>query len=238
MVRKGRSRRLKLEAFWRAHLKTWRDSNLNQREYCALHGLPLKRLDNWRAGFRSEETIAPKRLLYRRGGGDQPRLSSRAFRMQTRRASSKKRRTRASHWPVVAVGAARVTTIPRPSDSWSLHATVVCDDRGSIRRDGSHRLRFVRHAQRHRRPGDPVHENLLHNSFKDHLFHFLGGKANLIKIIYWNGTRPCLFTKRLEHRIFEWPTFGGTDETVSLTSAQLAMLIQRINWRSLDRSWR
>ncbi|MEQ1718205.1 MAG: transposase [Hyphomicrobium sp.] len=77
MVRKGRSRRLKLEAFWRAHLKAWRDSNLNQREYCELHGLPLKRFGNWRAEFKNEQTIVPERLLYRRGGGDQPRLSSR-----------------------------------------------------------------------------------------------------------------------------------------------------------------
>ena len=65
-----------------------------------------------------------------------------------------------------------------------------------------------------------------------------GGKANLIKILYWDGTGLCLFTKRLEHRIFEWPTVGGTGETVSLTSAQLAMLIEGIDWRSPDRSWR
>lgn len=77
MVRKGRARRLKLEAFWRAHLKGWRDSNLNQREYCELHGLPLKRFGNWRAEFKSEVTIVPEGLLYRRGGGDQPRLNPR-----------------------------------------------------------------------------------------------------------------------------------------------------------------
>jgi len=77
MVRKGRARRLKLEAFWRAHLKGWRDSNLNQREYCELHGLPLKRFGNWRADLKSEETIVPEGLLYRRGGGDQPRLNPR-----------------------------------------------------------------------------------------------------------------------------------------------------------------
>lgn len=77
MVRKGRARRLKLEAFWRAHLKGWRDSNLNQREYCELHGLPLKRFGNWRAEFKSEETIVPEGLLWRRGGGDQPRLNPR-----------------------------------------------------------------------------------------------------------------------------------------------------------------
>ncbi len=77
MVRQRRSRRLKLEAFWRAHLKAWRDSNLNQREYCELHGLPLKRFGNWRADLKSEETIVPEGLLYRRGGGDQPRLNPR-----------------------------------------------------------------------------------------------------------------------------------------------------------------
>lgn len=77
MVRQGRRRRLKLEAFWRAHLKGWRDSNLNQREYCELHGLPLKRFGNWRADLKSEETIVPEGLLYRRGGGDQPRLNPR-----------------------------------------------------------------------------------------------------------------------------------------------------------------
>ena len=77
MVRKGRARRLKLEAFWRGHLKAWRDSTLNQREYCELHGLPLKRFGNWRAEFKNEQTIVPEGLLYRRGGGDQPRLNPR-----------------------------------------------------------------------------------------------------------------------------------------------------------------
>ena len=70
MVRKGRARRLKLEAFGRAHLKGWGYSNLNQREYCERHGLPLKRFGNWRAEFKNEQTIVPEGLLWRRGGGD------------------------------------------------------------------------------------------------------------------------------------------------------------------------
>ncbi len=36
-------KRSELESFWRAHLVGWRRSELNQREYCELHGLPLKR---------------------------------------------------------------------------------------------------------------------------------------------------------------------------------------------------
>src|SRR5512134_703053 len=63
-----------------------------------------------------------------------------------------------------------------------------------------------------------VQEVLLHDPFSGHLFAFRGGTANLIKILYWDGTGLCLFTKRLEHRIFEWPTVGGTGNTVSLTS--------------------
>jgi hypothetical protein len=38
-----------LESFWRSHLEGWRRSDLNQREYCELHGLPLKCFGNWRA---------------------------------------------------------------------------------------------------------------------------------------------------------------------------------------------
>jgi Transposase, Mutator family len=59
--------RVELEAFWRSHHEAWRRSDLNQREYCEAHGLPLKRFGNWRAKFK-QEPDAPQKLLYRRGG--------------------------------------------------------------------------------------------------------------------------------------------------------------------------
>ena len=55
MPRMTTAKRLELESFWRAHLDGWRRSELNQREYCELHGLPLKRFGNWRAKLRGEE---------------------------------------------------------------------------------------------------------------------------------------------------------------------------------------
>ena len=58
-----------LASFWRAHLDGWRRSDLNQREYCELHGLPLKRFGNWRATLKHEEPAGAGKLLYRRGGG-------------------------------------------------------------------------------------------------------------------------------------------------------------------------
>ena len=60
--------RVELEAFWRSHHEAWRRSDLNQREYCEAHGLPLKRFGNWRAKFKQEPEVAGK-LLYRRSGG-------------------------------------------------------------------------------------------------------------------------------------------------------------------------
>jgi hypothetical protein len=60
--------RVELKAFWRSHHQAWRRSNLNQREYCESHGLPLKRFGNWRAKFKQEPAV-PEKLLYRCSGG-------------------------------------------------------------------------------------------------------------------------------------------------------------------------
>ena len=54
------------EAFWRVHHEAWKRSDLNQREYCAAHGLPLKAFGNWRARFMAEPEPAARKLLYRR----------------------------------------------------------------------------------------------------------------------------------------------------------------------------
>src|SRR5205085_3328489 len=56
------------EAFWRAHHEAWKRSDLNQRQYCEVHGLPRKGFENWRAKFNAEPQVPERKLLYRRGG--------------------------------------------------------------------------------------------------------------------------------------------------------------------------
>ncbi len=56
------------EAFWRAHHEAWKRSDLNQREYCEVHGLTRKGFENWRAIFKAEPQPPERKLLYRRGG--------------------------------------------------------------------------------------------------------------------------------------------------------------------------
>ena len=51
------------EAFWRAHHEGWRQSVLNQREYCEVHGLPRKAFENWRAKFKVEPQAPERKLL-------------------------------------------------------------------------------------------------------------------------------------------------------------------------------
>ena len=47
---------------------------------------------------------------------------------------------------------------------------------------------------------------LRQDPFSGHRFVFRGRtRANFIKIVFRDGTRLCLFTKRLEHGVFLWP---------------------------------
>jgi transposase len=52
----------------------------------------------------------------------------------------------------------------------------------------------------------------------------------------WDGQGLCLFAKRLEKGRFVWPQ--AKEGAVSLTPAQLSMLLEGIDWRMPARTWR
>ncbi len=56
--------------------------------------------------------------------------------------------------------------------------------------------------------------------------------------MFWDGTGLCLFTKRLEEGRFPWPGADVAGDTVALSSAQLSMVIEGIDWRAPERIWR
>ena len=68
-----------------------------------------------------------------------------------------------------------------------------------------------------------VQEVLAQDPFSGHLFAFRGRKANLIKIVFWDGNGLCLFTKRLDQGGFVWPQADDPGGRVVLSSAQLSM---------------
>jgi transposase len=67
------------------------------------------------------------------------------------------------------------------------------------------------------------------NPHSGHVFVFRGRRGDLIKLLCWDGDGRCLFAKRLERGRFIWPkTETGS---VSLSRAQLSMLLEGIDWR-------
>jgi transposase len=71
--------------------------------------------------------------------------------------------------------------------------------------------------------------------FSGHVFVFRGKRGDLIKLLWFDGDGLCLFQKRLERGRFVWPQ--STTGTVSLTRAQLSMLLEGIDWRQPQRTW-
>jgi len=80
-----------------------------------------------------------------------------------------------------------------------------------------------------------VQTALAENPFSGQVFVFRGRRGDLVKLLWWDGDGLCLFAKRLERGRFLWPR--ATSGTVSLTPAQLAMLLEGIDWRRPARSY-
>lgn len=74
------------------------------------------------------------------------------------------------------------------------------------------------------------------NPFSGHVFVFRGRRGDLLKLVWFDGDGLCLFAKRLERGRFIWPQ--ANSGTVSLTAAQLSMLLEGIDWRRPQRTWR
>ena len=56
MADEHRPRRRYGEEFWRIYHEAWKRSDLNQRRYCEVQGLPQKAFENWRQKFRAERS--------------------------------------------------------------------------------------------------------------------------------------------------------------------------------------
>ena len=65
--------------------------------------------------------------------------------------------------------------------------------------------------------------------YSGHVFVFRGRRGDIIKCLWFDGDGLCLFAKRLERGRFVWPK--ADSGTVSLSRAQLSMLLEGIDWR-------
>jgi transposase len=76
---------------------------------------------------------------------------------------------------------------------------------------------------------------LKQDPFSGAVFCFRGRRGDLVKILYWDGQGFCLFAKRLEKGRFTWP--NTKEGSVTLTPAQLSMLLEGLEWRAPQATW-
>lgn len=72
--------------------------------------------------------------------------------------------------------------------------------------------------------------------FAGHVFIFRGRQGDLVKLLWWSGDGMNLYAKRLERGRFVWPQ--AQNGSVHLSGAQLSMLLEGIDWRRPERTWR
>jgi len=68
------------------------------------------------------------------------------------------------------------------------------------------------------------------------LYVFRGRRADLVKILWHDGLGMSLYARRLERGRFIWPQ--AKEGVVALTAATLSMLLEGIDWRNPQRTWR
>jgi transposase len=81
-----------------------------------------------------------------------------------------------------------------------------------------------------------VQHHFAKDPFAGDLWVFRGRSGSLVKIIWHDGLGMSIYAKRLERGKFVWPS--AKDGVVSLTGSQLACLLDGIDWRNPQYSWR
>ena len=77
-----------------------------------------------------------------------------------------------------------------------------------------------------------VRETLGDDPFSGAIYVFRSKRTDRVKMLAWDGTGLVLLWKRLEQGAFKWPPI--TDGVMRLTSAQLAALVDGMDWSRLQ----
>jgi transposase len=81
-----------------------------------------------------------------------------------------------------------------------------------------------------------VQESLGRDPFAGDVFVFRGRAGSLIKALWHDGIGLSLYAKRLDRGRFVWP--ATVDGVVALTAAQMGYLLEAIDWRNPQHTWR
>jgi transposase len=81
-----------------------------------------------------------------------------------------------------------------------------------------------------------VQEGLKRDPFAGDVFVFRGRSGSLIKALWHDGVGLSLYAKRLDRGRFIWP--ATVDGVASVTAGQMGYLLEGIDWRNPQQTWR
>jgi transposase len=81
-----------------------------------------------------------------------------------------------------------------------------------------------------------VSEALRANPYCGDVFVFRSKRMDRVKLLAWDGSGMVLVTKRLDRGRFVWP--ATVDGAVALSAAQMSYLLEAIDWRNPQHTWR
>jgi transposase len=82
-----------------------------------------------------------------------------------------------------------------------------------------------------------VRQHLQDDPLSGHVFVFRNRRSDRIKLLYWDTDGYVIVYKRLEAGTFRFPAAEG-QAGVTLRAAELAMLLDGVDWQSAKRSKR
>ncbi|WP_407121676.1 IS66 family insertion sequence element accessory protein TnpB [Bradyrhizobium sp. STM 3561] len=110
------------------------------------------------------------------------------------------------------------------------------DDPDSERRQGLDRDRHTDMRRGMQSLALAVQESLKRDPHAGDLYIFRGRRGDLVKILWHDGLGMSLYAKRLDRGKFIWPS--ASDGAVSISAAQMAYMLEGIDWRNPQLSWR
>jgi transposase len=83
-----------------------------------------------------------------------------------------------------------------------------------------------------------VRNNLGYNPINGEVFIFINKSRDKIKLLHWQGSGYLLYYKRLEKGTFELPRYDSSVGSITLSYAQMVMIMDGLSIRNLQKRMR
>jgi transposase len=83
-----------------------------------------------------------------------------------------------------------------------------------------------------------VRQHLQADPLSGHVFVFRNKRSDRVKLLYWDEDGFVILYKRLEQGTFRWPVPAQGQSRVTLRAAELAMLLDGVDWQTAPRARR